>query len=119
MEPYMSTAMGAIQAQHNAVTSTNVTPMIHRSRWSRDSRRVLGSHHSMRAPVDARQMRMRAIKLQGDWPRGFGFAVHHFAFRKFETGRHGDAHRVRSARDRVADRLSAAFDQIGNAYPRG
>src|ERR1022692_1503047 len=109
----MSRAIGTIQAQQSAVAINNAPLTSHRSRRSSISSEVPvgmdSAHHTVRTPVDAREVGVGPIKLEFNRTRGrVALPADEFRLGEFEAGRERDTDLVIVAGDWVFDRRGAA-----------
>src|SRR5580658_5388583 len=121
MGPYMSRAIGTIQAQHNATATASAPPTSSRSRSSSDSTEVReaapgapSADDPVGAPVNACELGVGAIEIQLDWPFGPALSAHELGVRELESTGQVDVHAVLRARHRVPDGLRLSFDNPGH-----
>src|SRR5882672_5410231 len=118
MPPFMSIAIGMIQAQASKTAMARDPPTSQRSRRSAVSsalRRITcrrpSADDAVRAPVYLREVRVRVVEPQIDVALRLRLAGREFGFRELETGRQGHVHTMRVAGDGIGDRAGGRVDE--------
>src|ERR1051325_8278626 len=97
MSPYMSRAIGTIQAQQAPATSSSEPSTSQRSRMTACSSDVLGADDATRRPVHARQVRVGGREVERDLAGCAGRPGGELGVGELEAGRQGDARPLRRA----------------------